>query len=82
VVSGAAGDAGMSKVKRLTDHDAKEIAMFMQHIADMKVMSHDDFYRKYQGYMGLSDDELRAALREKASGKFRGGEIHAERGKT
>lgn len=52
----------MAKIKRLSDHDVAEVEKFRQHLEDMQTMPREDFYRKYQEYMGLSDAELKAAL--------------------
>ena len=30
---------------------------FQQYLADQQTMPREEFYRKYQGYMGLSDAE-------------------------
>lgn len=53
------------KVKLLPQSDVEEIVAFQQYLADMQTMFHDDFYRKYQQYMGLSDEELAVALMRK-----------------
>jgi len=47
---------------RLSQHDVIEVNRFREYLADMQTMKRDDFYRKYQQYMGLSDDELKTIL--------------------
>ena len=52
------------KVKLLSEHDVKEVAMFMEHCRDLQTMDREAFYRKWQHYMGLSDSELENILRK------------------
>lgn len=59
------------KAKKLPDHDVREVVMFQDFLADKLRMEQgqlglEDFYRKYQQYMGLTDLELQQALRENA----------------
>ena len=50
------------KAKLLPQSDVDEIVRFQQYLADQQTMPRDEFYRKYQEYMGLSDAELEKAL--------------------
>ena len=45
------------KAKLLPQSDVEEIVRFQQYLADQQTMPREEFYRKYQGYMGLSDAE-------------------------
>lgn len=58
----------MRKVKRLSDHDAKEMAMFIQFLRAKAVMKPADLYHKYQDYCGLTDEEL-AQIAKPTKGK-------------
>ena len=58
----------MKRPKLLSQHDVEEINQFRIHLEDMRTMPRDAFYRKYQEYMGLSDDELSGILAKKAKG--------------
>ena len=50
-------------VNPLPQSDVDEIVRFQEYLSDLRTMKHNDFYRKYQMYMGLSDEELATALR-------------------
>ena len=50
------------KVKLLSQHDVVEVVKFQEYLADIRTMKREDFFRKYQEYMGLSDAELAGAL--------------------
>ena len=43
-----------------SQHDIEEIEEFKQYLADAAYMSRPELYRKYQDYLCLSDEELRA----------------------
>lgn len=48
--------------KLLSEHDVKEVAMFMEYLRDKETMGKKEFFRKWQEYMCLSDAELNAIL--------------------
>jgi hypothetical protein len=50
------------RAKLLPPSDVEEILRFKQYLADQQTMSREEFYHKYQEYMGLSDVELEKAL--------------------
>ena len=59
--------------KRISDHDAKEVAMFMQYLRDKERMPFTNFVVRYREYMGLTESETEALIKRGAGDK-RGGE--------
>ena len=55
----------MRKPKLLPQSDIDEVLRFQQHLEDKQSMPRDAFYRKYQDYMGLNDEELEKILSRK-----------------
>jgi hypothetical protein len=52
----------LMKPKLLSGHDVKEIVMFQKYLWDRETMPVANFYARYQGYLGLSDEELKRIL--------------------
>ena len=50
------------KVKLLSDHDVREVVKFQEFLRDKETMPLANFYTRYQEYMELSDEELKALL--------------------
>lgn len=49
--------------KRLSQHDIAEVVLFQEHLADLNSdMPRVEFYKKWQEYMELSNQELLAIL--------------------
>lgn len=59
------------KPKLLSDHDVREVVMFQKYLDDLNDSGPNEaFYRRYQKYMGLSNEELAAILAKgEAQGK-------------
>lgn len=55
------------KPKLLCDHDIAEILMFQRYLDDAASLPKEEFYPKWQEYLGLSDTELAAILRRIAN---------------
>jgi hypothetical protein len=55
-------------VDLLHDHDVQEIVKFQQYLDDLEATgATEEFYRRYQDYLGLSDPELNAILSRRAA---------------
>lgn len=53
----------MRKVKRISQHDINELLKFKEYLSDIESkMPREQFYRKYQEYMGLSDTEVQQVI--------------------
>ena len=48
--------------RRLSDHDVREVVMFMEYLGDIGKLPPREFVAKYQEYMGLSDAEAAAYI--------------------
>lgn len=57
----------MANKHLLPESDIAEVNWFREYLADMQTMAHEPFYRKYQEYMGLTDEELRIAIINRAA---------------